>query len=582
MTQSNTASTGAKVRYLDGYGNYGGRGKMLSEAAMCAMRELSPKYNLVRGGKGGPLVSELTVAPISMGDFGYNQTVGYLDFDVDKPKFSGYRSLSFCAPVVGCFDSVAQDFTLSLDEYPIDPPIYMGPAANTGGGFNKIRSVLADKQYAFTLRTEVSQKSVSVQTVPITIATPVGPVKAQPQFDYASNEDIVVTPLSGGETHKRKQGDQPGWDANILVKDIYGADHGIAFPAYKTAAGFGWQSQVGLGNRDPRIALDIWKPEGAIFTRPDFDLKTARSPLEKRPSVVMTASVEFSYPDASQMESYIPSWAPAGSTKFNVWIKPQARAAFSGQFDISAAEGRGASLDVGSTPWRGSDLSMQSNAAGSFSFSIGSGFNLTVEIPIPLSDPITVIDLHKSRLDTIGEGLTFQKNHKAYFASKYDPLTGGQSYSHFKTFKSDLGAKSGTEGPAYVEQCLADTQEVAPELPKKPRATPGNPNELKPETVEVPCNICGYVKWDKKLQDAYGWTHPKDGLFWPISRPQNAVAWKCDSPAKSGCHDTCQLDTKTGVISYVRAPDASDVIENWITHTSYTGDTCLPDTLIVR
>lgn len=583
MRRASAIAQSPGVQYLDGYGNFGGRGKRLGEAAMCALRELSPKFTRVRGGQGGPLVSDLATSPIAFGKLGYEHRVGYLDFDPAALKFTGYRHLSFCAPVVGCFDSVAQDFTVKLDQYDITPPVYLG-ALNAGRSavIATRRNALADKYYALTIDTETADKSVTIELPSIDIVTPAGVISANPEFEYKTRDEVVAPPLAGGARHIRNAGEQAAWPRTITVTDIAGADHGIAFPSYNWASNFGWQSQLALGNRQPGIANDVWSPGGGLDVRPDYDLHIARSNNEKKPSAEMTADVRFSYPGIDDLKNFVPSWAPLGDTTFGIWVEPTARAGFSGQFDIVASEGRGTAGDIGAGgDWSGSDLAMMSNGAGSFSFYIDSGFDLKVEIDVFIGK-ITIIDVHKKRRDELGEGLTFRQRHDAYFASDYDPTKGNASYSFFKTFHDSLGRDNTGFGDDYVTQCLAENIVVPPETAPEPTATPGNPEELIPDEMEVPCNICGYVQWRQETQAIHGWRSPKSGFFAPTDPPPGASHWKCDTDFKSGCHDTCSFNTATGAMKYVRGPNAGDIFENKVLGKTFTGAICIPDTPVVK
>lgn len=195
---------------------------------------------------------------------------------------------------------------------------------------------------------------------------------------------------------------------------------------------------------------------------------------------------------------------------------------------------------------------------------------------------MTVIDIHKNRLDVIGEGLTFQDTQNAYFASDYDPVSGGRAFSEFKTFKKDVATNSGDKAADYVAQCLADNQQVPREPPPEPVVIPGDPNELVPEEVEVPCNVCGYIPWSKDLQTEFGWTSAKAELFAKVLRPSNKKHWKCDGIAKNGCHDTCKLNLKSGKIRFLRGPDASDLFTNDLTGQTNNGSVCIPDAQVVK
>ena len=84
----------------------------------------------------------------------------------------------------------------------------------------------------------------------------------------------------------------------MLATDLYGRLPGAA---YENALGgaipilgstFGWDNQVGLGQRDSNPSSSPWFPSGNFVMRPDLKLSVARHIDEKAPRLNFSAEAD--------------------------------------------------------------------------------------------------------------------------------------------------------------------------------------------------------------------------------------------------------------------------------------------------
>lgn len=525
----------------------GGRGRVLSDAVMCSFRELSPEAIIAgpsRQTKGGPIETKKTVS-IGIGDLSYKQRIGFIDFDQSKKIFKGYRSLSFCAPILGCYDAVAQDIKVEPVQYTVSPQLRAGAA---GPKLNKF--------YALNVTTETSEKSLYLKPPSFKIATPIGPVSVQPRFDYASRESVIASPFKNGNDRTLRE----EWGRRSFHKDIYGVDYGIAFPMLYAIDPGGWNSPIAFGNRDPSSTTKAWSPTSARDNRPDSNLRTARSDVEKKPSVEMTAKARATYPDAGSSGINLPGWLSGlgGKVELSIFVEPQARAAFSSELSMIAAEAAIPAPDIGAGgTLTKSDLSIRTATAGTFELKIQTGLDLTVTLPLIGK----VVDTHPRWPVNLLSKPTYINGEQAYFASSDGPWTlrVPREYNAFKTFKTDLNGLEAKNAYKYVEKCLAPDKQLKQQPPPPPpKATAGDPKELF-EKAEWPCNICVFVDYQKS------------GLLFEADRPSSAY-WPCDSKIKNGCYDICSLNPSTGKMTFKRSPDSSLKFKD-----GSTGDKCYLD-----
>ncbi len=532
---------------------YGGRGKLLGEATMCSLRELSPKALLGNGLKLGGPIEVADSGSTLLGDFSVKQQVGLLNFDQAKREFKGYRRLSFCAPVVGCYDSVAQDIFVGLGTYKLNP------AATAGTGGPKL-----DQHFVLNVTTETSEKALVLVPPSFIIPTPVGPISVQPEFDYGSRDSVADSPYSGSHQTLRKPGDESGWLRQALLKDIYGVDYGIAFADLNPnpRAISGWLSPTALGNRDPSVTGSVWQPSDTNV-RPDGDLAKARSSDEKKSATEIKAKAKVSYPKDGKLGSLVPSWIAnlAGDVTLSIFVEPSLRTAFSGQFDILPSEGVVPPGDIGAGgTWTGSDLRIKTAVASAVDFTVTAGLDLTISFPFPVG---TVVDVHpRWAPKPIFEKPGFKAGDISYFASGDGPwpTTEPKHYTFFKTFKT--GLLTGNDAGAaysYVEACLAPNKQLPAEPPPAPTGSPGDPSKLfTPDAIEWPCNVCLAVNGKGQ------------STLFPATRPPGAKPWHCDFTFKSGCHDMCRFNPASKSLTFLFGPDQNMKIGNSNGEMCYT------------
>src|SRR3989304_3562230 len=94
-----TGSTLVEESNGSSWNGRGGSGQLMADAALCTLRELSPKGSSV-----GPLLSPFEIN-IGIGDVKVRQEVGYLDFDRASARFKGYRKMYIELPVLGKFNA---------------------------------------------------------------------------------------------------------------------------------------------------------------------------------------------------------------------------------------------------------------------------------------------------------------------------------------------------------------------------------------------------------------------------------------------------------------------------------------------
>lgn len=531
----------ATTKQLGGWNSLGGRGKLLGEATLCAFRELSPDVTVAgTNQKGGPIT-------VSGGSgITYKQKLGFLHFDPVNQSFDGYRSLSVCAPILGCYDSISQDISLKLQKYSPTPRL------TAGDGGPEI-----DSFYALNLTTETAHKNANITLPSITVATPVGPLSVDPSFTYASQDTVQDFPFSDKGKVLRQVQDEKGWNRRALLKDMYGVDYGIAFPVLYPSRLFyhGWDNVIALGNRDPSHDGAVW---AGTNDRPDRDLSVARSTPEKEPSVEMIAKARVTYPNAGELQSMLPPGLKGAlSVELSIFVEPTARAAFSSELSLIAAEAAVPPSDIGAGgTWTFSDVGLKTSAAGSLSFTINTGMDLKVTAPWPIG---TIINIQPRWPINLGEKPSHAAGTSSYFGAGTGPWTTSEplQYQFFKTFKGPLlTGNDANTAHKYVKACLDPGQKVPDQPAPVPTATPGDPKKLFDE-AEWPCNLCIFVNGSGKT------------TLFPVAVPSTERKWSCDMQIKSGCHDLCTMNPETGTLTFKRSPDKNLVFGN-----GSTGEVC--------
>ncbi len=542
----NTLSTDTQQQ-INKWNYVGGNGQLLTEAAMCTLRELSPQVF-------GPIETGYS-GSVGLGDIAVTQKIGFLEFNQGNREFKGYRKLSFCAPVVGCFDSVAQDFIVQPIQFKTNPVATAGE-----------RGPLINEFYVINLITETADKRLDILPPAFTIATPAGPVSVQPIFKYHSLDSVVESPFgNSAQTLRINSNDSPGWNTKqVLLKDIYGVDYGVASSTRdQSFLQFGRLSLSALGNRDPSEDKAVWSPPpgNMNYIRPDRDLTTARSKTEKEASTEVKASAKVTYPSAGDAKNFLPDWVndiPGLDIDFSLYIEPTVRAAFSGQFDILSAEAVVPPGDIGAGGvWTGADLAMKTGVGGTLGFKVLTGLDLKITLDLPVGSK-ELVNISPDWPIDLGEGPKYSTGDEAYFASKAKPEIAKQpmEYAFFKTFKTNLGFDQNKSAYGYVQACLDKSKQLETQPPPEPTAKPGDPKKLfDPGLVEWPCNVCVYVIDEKTNFKGYG------GYLFPVDRPSNAKPWNCDMEQKNGCYDTCHLNPNTGELTFARSPDENLIID---------------------
>lgn len=542
----------------------GGSGALMADAAVCTLRELSPKVS-----GGGPLLSEASLN-IGIGDVKVRQEVGYLDFDRIYGKFKGYRKLRIELPVVGKFDAVTQNIEVGRVFYP------------TGSLYNEIPKA-GDypllSAYGLNLSTEEKNKSIDINPGSFDVTTPIGIFEVSPHFEYQSNTVVADTPFGTESTYIFLPND--AWDnspAAIKLYDLYGLFPGInnnAAPLPGTidykALRTGWTSQIGFGSRGT-LDDDLWTPPSSgFFSRPDYDptglLKfqsyESRSTEENLPSVYAAASAAIKYPDdPSEM---LPGWVvglPGLDWDAYIQVTPTIKAGATGQFGLVVSEGTDNNHD---SKEFGAHPESRTSALGIYSGSeVNASFEVLAELKLYVSadfgwpiDRIDLININPKFPIPIAGGTPSSSNVElaaAYSTSDNTPDL-PETLDHFNTFK-------GTKKPVeFINLCYAKETEVPPE---KPPCTKEEGKDLPPECKTekgdvtelfeyLPCNICLYT--DAVINSKTG--EIKEPVHQEILSPVNPTppaVWHCDAKVKSGCMDLCKLNKETGVFSVVKNP----------------------------
>jgi len=515
-------------------------GKRLTDAAMCSLRELSP--GLKTGNSTGPVVNTN-----SAGGFEYNQTLGYLNFDPESRIFDGYRHMEFCAPIVGCFNTATQKLRIQQKSVPLNPRLFLNnnPLIAKGSGLSSAEPAIAE-YFVLETKAESIDQIINMEWADpkIFITTNFGTIEVKPTLSYENNSAVIDPEYFSREETTRVPN-------NLVIANAYGIDDALAFPFLDVSAD-GWRSQIAYGNRDPGMTTSFWSGAG---TRPDLSLNVARTEAEKRASVAVSSSAVVSYPEeAKYLKELPPGLQVVNIEKFQIFVEPKVRAAFSGQFNVvnTSTPYKLGEDNSNSKAFKG-ELQMQTGAAHAFGFSFTTGFDLVVYLSpfdvkiIDVSPRWTIFDV-----EPVAGNAPVKANHSAKFSAR-DGFTG------FKTFKTSVPA---AQADAYLQQCLAEDAKDDYEgaLPE-PEVHGQNLEEMF-DNMPVPCNICVFHDGQN------------NGTLEAVNRPAGAKGWACDAPEKSGCFDMCRLNRKTGTLTYDRPPDAGLMIPDIVKGTRRTGEVC--------
>jgi len=546
----------------------GGRGRLLGEAAMCALRELSSELS-------GPLVSERSYS-IGLGDVSVRQQVGFVDFEPINPVFRGYRTLSFCAPIIGCFDSVSQPFSVTLAKYS-----YVGDNKPKSGTYDVYN------MYGLDFRVEESDTKIHIEPPSFPVVTPVGVFDVQPKFDYRAVGNVTWTAFIRGlkntEIQRLLWFNPTDVTDKVNLADIYGVLEGVDLTtkARVLSDNRGWDSQIALGNRDPSSDAAVWTSNASatLNARPDWmvpnvnqadsDIQIPRISSELVPTVETSARARVTFPEADKILDFLPSWVKnlpySPTVEFNIWIEPEFRAAFSGQFNVYAAEAtRYSGENTSGGAQSKTDLLMQTGLGASLGFFVNAGMNLAIVISPPIVGDVTLVNVHPSFKVPLGETETRNNGEFAYIAPAAEPSVDKSPEFAAGEVRS-FGGFTPNDPNAWVDACLDPANEVPTEMPPEPAGEPGDPTLLfDPDTVLWPCNICIGTTNSAVVNDpTTGQQVIVTGEFSLLleSSTVPSTHWNCDHPFKIGCMDFCKMTLMPGadgaqvpVLEYVKGP----------------------------
>lgn len=509
------------------------------------------------------------------GDVHAKQEVGFLSFNKDTATFEGYHRLQACGPVVGCIDAYTQKFRLT-------PVQSDKKSSGLNAGAYQIQTA-----YGLDLWAEGLAQGIQVSLPGLTVVTPYGAIDASPEFRFARATGFNGAPFDGN--FKSSLPDPGlGIPANHMV-DVYGRNPGTqatavspmdilpdTTPVYSPK---GWISQMGLGSRDPNPASTTWKPAAGVEfpSRPDLDIKTARSNTEKMPNAYLGASIMVSYSPINLIPQVIRDIGCSGIVQvcinqLQVWAKPGLDVGFSSQFNVFENEQMNwnGTMLGGATikpipdfrPWNWDQtkgVALYAGSAAASRFALEAGLDLNIHLSIDTfftSIDKDLVDVHPKTTiaSSVSKGFSPMKTANArtqvtkLFADK-------KFFQQYVTFKGvDEAATPGVDGgEKHIQACLAKPSATG-SMPPEPTYTPGNTSVLIDE-IEYPCNIC--LNWDPiDYKDNAGKAQQVPGMHQTLFPASEAgkpagVQWACKIPFQNGCHDMCKMDKTTGKLTVV-------------------------------
>lgn len=530
---------------------FGGLGLSYLAANLCLLRDI----------KDGSLKSEAAaVTPI--GKVTVKQDVSFYSFDKQKYEWVGYHSAKACVPVFGCLDIFNQKITAKAIN------VDMRNSGKKAGEY-KILSA-----HALDVKADGILQNLKVTIPAIQVKTPYGQVNAKPEFSFNRALGFQLAPYN--KNNIKSMYESHHWGKAKML-DLYGVNPGSMMTGvypfyYATGSGvfdnrrIGYHSQVAFGSRDANPKKAVWTPPATIEypSRPDADLKAARSTLEKTPNAYIGASVEVSYSPTDLLPAAIRNNSFIG-INFRVYATPLIDAALTSQFQLRNSEIAVAKKlvapagPVDNRPmfmeqYKELAMSGGTSAAGRFSLTAGVDLklHLFVPLPFPLKDiDINLINIHPKTTVLEVIDVNYGKGNRSAQAASQSAkiLTSGKFYQTYRSFNGYNG-----DGSAHIKACLA-APNAQGNLPEKPAYTPGNPEDLTKDIL-YPCNICvgmntySYVDQNRKTNVINGFLN----VLFPVTqnnKPAN-TRWTCDQVMESGCHDMCRYDTVTGKLTVVK------------------------------
>ncbi len=500
----------------------GGRGRVLADAGLCMLRDL---------GISGPITTTAGSAGTSA-----TQTIGFLSFDPTNKIMKGYRQLRACVPLLGCVDTRTQVFTVSEQR------------AFVSGTSNGTYPIFGEAALQVTAD-ETSQSMTIAPPVPITISTPYGVISVTPSFHYEGGDQMVSAPFQG-ETHGSGQ-------ATSLV-DLYGTSPGGAFTAqHSWTPRAGWDSVIALGSR---LSTSTWSPSAGA--RPDADLVTPRSAVEKAPgiggaqngeAISVSANIEYTPPITSlpaPLQSLISGTGV--DFQFRIFVRPHYDTTFAGQLQLSTKEEGWWAMDSHPSHISTSQFAFATSVGESSSLSIEAGIDLVLNIDLGFLGKLKIFNLHPTFTVPVGLGGASTTLGPSATASILQtdsnaPLTTVSAwhanYSKFTTLTS--GGQNVADPNAYITSCLASAP--PPKTIPAGSYTPPSPATL-PGAL-YPCNVC-LANAQKTWTDQNGVSHTlaaENKTFVPASTSATPLAWTCN-PVHGGCFDMCTWDPATNAL----------------------------------
>jgi len=518
----------------------GGSGELMADALMCSMRELSPQL-------GGPLKSGISIN-VGLGTVEFRQEVGFKDWTRLNPVFNGYRKIILDLPVLGRFDAVTQNITMTKRQYAFaGPPRPKAGNQEIYGGFN------------INVATEEKTKDVTITPPGFPVMTPLGEFVVNPVFKYLTRTAVVNAPYTSSYTDLANFLGRP---ETVRLYDVYGFDSALSEASQLVHWGNhgimrrGFISQLGLGSRGQTTGAPFWiPPTTGVVERPDFDLRMPRSAIEAQPSVYVSAAGEVKYPE-SPFE-LLPDWIDdvpylKPPTAY-ITVAPTLEAGAGGQFNVLSGEGTNHYV-VGENKFASSRLASSAMTAGlngtaGFKIDVGMRLKVVLGLPIPVGDVVLVDINPKFPIPLVSD--TAAGNFDAVFTTS----TGNdkpESLDALKTFYGNY--PSGAAAKDFIKQCYApDWQPGVSDVPKEP-VKPGDPKKLWEDGGLFPCNICIATK--EAHYDGSDPEHPTPlhlpewmGVIQQSAQPAN---WTCNASWKNGCMDMCRLNSETGKLIVVK------------------------------
>ncbi len=483
----------------------GGRGQLMAEGALCALRDLA-----------NGAVENSAAATLLGGSlrFTIDQQVGFAHFDPTQRTFTGYQTARVCVPVIGCFESIRQAFSAQVVE---------SQPANPGGltcGEYKIAN-----GFGLQVTADEIDQSMSPTLPSLVVDTPYGEVTVTPTMTYTVQTQSILMPLGVSVPARLLPN-----GASESITDLLGRIPGtLATSQMQGSWGFpnlGWQSQVALGGRDASDNQPIWTGTGF---RPDLDLGLPRNDAEHIPNVLASAGLHVDYSPTDMIPSFLKS--PPLSVDLHVHANTDMTARFAEQLAIFFGETFNDPTDLG-VPFSATMFQLKTRAQAAASLTENAGIDLEVVATFLLGSK-TLLEIHPNvsvPLDTGTPGDAGQD--LAWGVSGSDPANDG-GHPTMGLWTSNQQEVADPKG--FVAACLAASA-PADQAPPAQLFQPGNATVLAPSLF--PCDIC--------IGSPVAASDPNKGQsigamavsIFPALQPAD---WDC-IPTSIGCFDLCSFD----------------------------------------